>query len=300
MVLFLGVDGGSSKTSAVITDESGRVLFKARGGGSNYYALGAKKAEHNLYKLISSLLKKRELKLAGACFGIAGIDSEREYNIVHSSIKQGLSKLIKCKFILVNDVNLILPAINCENGVAAVGGTGSNFYAINGKKEARASGMGHILADEGGAIYLGNRVLRAAVQSFDDRGKKTVLEKLVIKKAGVKNIRELKGMISDVGHVESVADFAPLAEKAADMGDGIAKKILDKAAEEQVKGIRAVARRVGLKNPVIGFAGSTFKVKYLFDGIKRRVREFAPHAKFYIVKNSAVGAARLAIKKFWK
>lgn len=302
MDLFLGIDGGSTKTSAVITDENRRVIYKARGGGSNYYALGEREAEHNLYELISSILKKRDIKLSGACFGIAGVDNKKEYDRVYASVKRRLSKIIRCKFILVNDVNLILYTVNHGGkGVAVIGGTGSNFYSKNGRKESRASGLGHILSDEGGAIYIGNRVLRAAIQSFDGRGKKSVLEKLVLKKAGVKHIRDLKNIISDEGHVKSVADFAPLAEIAMKKGDSAARDILNKASEEFVKGIRAVAADSGLGRCFdVAFVGSVFKVDYLFNRIKTHVRKFAPKARFYRISESALGAARLAIMEFGK
>lgn len=299
MGFFLGVDGGSTKTSAIITDEKGRVLYRAREGGSNYYALGKEEAEKNLYKLVAKLVKKNKIKLSGACFGIAGVDNRKEYDIVYSSIKKRLSKLMNCRFILVNDVRLILYTVNHGgDGVAVIGGTGSNYYAKNGKKEAFASGLGHILSDEGGAIYIGNRVLRAAIQSYDNRARKSVLERLVLKKAGVKRIRELKNLISDEGHVRKVADFAPLAEKAMKMGDRAAKDILNKASEEHVKGIRAVSGRVGLKNPDIAFVGSVFSVDYLLKRIKKHVREFAPKANFYRARESALGAAKLAIHEF--
>src|SRR5438477_365687 len=37
---FLGVDGGNSKTLAVVADETGRVLGVGRAGGSNHQGIG--------------------------------------------------------------------------------------------------------------------------------------------------------------------------------------------------------------------------------------------------------------------
>ena len=38
MPLFLGIDGGQSSTTAVIGDESGRILGSGRGGPCNHVA----------------------------------------------------------------------------------------------------------------------------------------------------------------------------------------------------------------------------------------------------------------------
>ncbi len=300
MGFFLGVDGGSTKTYAIVANENGKIIRKLQGGGSNYYALGKKEAESNLHRIVRYITKG--IRLSGACFGIAGVDNKCEYRVVYNSIKKKIMPVIKCRFILVNDVNLILYSVNHGGrGVAVISGTGSNFYAKNGKKEAYASGLGHILSDEGGAIYIGSRVLRAAVQSVDGRDRKSMLEKMVLRKAGVNNIRDLKNIISDKGHVKSVADFAPLAQKAAKKGDAVAKQILNKAADEDVKGIKAVSKRVNLNDGYdIAFVGSVFHTEYLFKRIKRRVKEFAPEANFYRVEHPALGAAKRAVIEFGK
>ena len=179
MKLFLGVDGGATKTIAVIIDESGKIIYKKRGGGASHHSIGIKRVEENLCQLVSFIEKKR-FKISYACFGLAGIDSKKDHRVVYSMLRHKIGKLLKCPIILLNDSQLILPSIGAENGVAVIGGTGSNFYAKNGNKEARASGLGFILSDEGSAFDIGVRILRATVKSFDGRGKKTILEKLVL------------------------------------------------------------------------------------------------------------------------
>jgi len=46
-----------------------------------------------------------------------------------------------------------------------------------GKKEAFAGGLDYILNDESSAFGIGVRTLKAAVKSFDRRGRKTIFEK---------------------------------------------------------------------------------------------------------------------------
>ena len=290
-MFFLGIDGGATKTTAVIINESGRVVAKKTGKESNHSIIGIKKTEQHLYELIRSLGKK---KISYACFGLAGIDSKRQYLLVYSKLKKGrIGKMLRCPIILLNDTQIILSSINKENGVAVIGGTGCNFYAKNGKKEARASGLGHLLADQGSAYDIASMILKSAVKSFDGRSKKTMLEKMVMKKARIKNMRNLVNIIYTNPDKSHIASYAPLAEAAAKKGDMIAKQILSAAADEYVLGIRAVAKRTGLRKFDLALVGGVFNAKPLLRYIKNRIK-----ARIFIVKDPALGAAKLAMRKF--
>ncbi len=290
-MFFLGIDGGATKTTAVIINESGKVVAKKTGKDSNHSIIGIKKAEQHLYELIRQFKKK----ISYACFGIAGIDSKKQYNIVYSKLKKGrIGKLLKCPILLVNDSQIILPAIG-ENGVAAIGGTGCNFYAKNNKKEARASGLGHIQSDQGSAYDIAAMVLRASVKSYDGRGRQTLLEKMVMKKARIKNMRDIVNVMPENTEKKDVADYAPLAEKAAKKGDAVARQILSAAADEYVLGIRAVAKRTGLRKFDVALAGSVFNARPLLRYIKNRIK-----ARIFIVKDPAIGAAKLAMMKYYR
>jgi N-acetylglucosamine kinase-like BadF-type ATPase len=212
-------------------------------------------------------------------------------------LKKGkIGRLLDCAIILLNDTQIILSSINKENGVAVIGGTGCNFYAKNNKKEAWASGLGHILSDEGSAYDIGEKVLRAAVRSFDSRGRKTILEKMVLSKSKIKNIRNLVNVIYANPDKRNIASYAPLAEKAAMKGDMTAKQIIASAAEEHITGIMTVSKKVGLKSFAVALVGGVFKNKYLLSRIRNKMAK----TKFFIVKDSSVGAAKIAMKEFYK
>lgn len=294
---FVGIDGGATKTTLIAIDENERILLKLKGDGSNYKIIGLEKTEDNLYNLLKSCLK-RVKNIKAICFGLASIDSEEDKRIVFERIKNGkIGKLLgnEVKIILLNDTEIILPAANLENGVAAIGGTGSNFFGVNKEKKAWAGGLEYILADEGSAFYIGQRVLRSALRSWDGRDKKTLLEKLVMEKAKIKNMRDLKNIVYREKMKTIVASFAPLAEIAAKKGDKTAKRILKDCVREYVIGIKAVAKKVGLKNDFkIALVGSVFKSKIILNELKRKFRN-----RIIIVKEPSLGAARIA-KKFFE
>lgn len=297
-LVFVGIDGGATKTKLVAIDENEKILLKLFGKGSNYKVLGLDTAEENLYKLIKECLRKVK-RIDAICFGLASIDSENDRKIVLDRIRKGkIGKLLEreAKIILMNDTEIILPAANIENGVAAIGGTGSNFLGVNKDKKAWAGGLEYILADEGSAFDIGQRVLRAALRSYDGRGKKTLLEKLVMKKAKIKNMREIKDVVYKEKMKAIVASFAPLADIATKKGDSIAKKILKDCAREYVIGIKAVAKRVELKdNFKIALVGSVFNSKIILEELKKSFRN-----RIIIVKEPSIGAARIAKKIYFE
>jgi len=292
MKCFLGIDGGASKTTGILIDENERILGKIFGKASNYKIVGLDEMERNLLEIVKMF--SRKAKIYAACFGLASIDSKNDKKIVYNKIKKGeIGKLIE-KIIVVNDTEIILPAANLDNGVAVIGGTGSNFLGKNGNKISFAGGLEYILADEGSAFYIGQNVLRSALRSFDGRGEKTILEKMVLKKAKIKNMRDLKDLIYTKNLKPVVAKFAPLAEIAAKKGDKIAKKIIRDAIREYELGIKAVAKNVGLKgNYKIALVGGVFKSRMILYGLKERFGD-----RLIFVKDPALGAARIA-KKFY-
>ena len=44
MKYILGIDGGGSKTTAILADETGKILGRGRGGASNYQTIGLENA----------------------------------------------------------------------------------------------------------------------------------------------------------------------------------------------------------------------------------------------------------------
>lgn len=291
-LIFVGIDGGATKTKLVAIDENEKILLRLFGKGSNYKALGIDTAEENLYKLIKDCIKEVK-KINAICFGLASIDSEKDRKIVLERIRKGrIGKLLgkETKIILLNDSEIILPTANIENGVAVIGGTGSNFLGVNKDKKAWAGGLEYILADEGSAFDIGQRVLRAAIRSYDGRGKKTLLENLVMKKAKIKDIRKIKDVVYKENIKTIVASFAPLADISAKRNDSISKKILKDCAKEYIIGIKAVAKRVGLKDDFkIVLTGSVFKSKIILEELKKTFRN-----RIILVKDSSIGAARIA------
>ena len=172
--LFLGIDGGATKSTLVLIDEENKKIFKVVGKPLNLRNIGKAVFLNNLKSLLKKINPSFRKKIKGAFFGLAGVDNKEDKENVTEAASKIERKLLPFPFVVVNDIEIVFPSVGLEEGVIVICGTGSNFFARKGKKEAFAGGLDYILSDEAGAFDIGIRILRAAVKSFDGRGKKTI------------------------------------------------------------------------------------------------------------------------------
>src|SRR5206468_10601304 len=97
----------------------------------------------------------------------------------------------------------------------------------------------------------------------------------------------------------SVAAVGPIVQQAADEGDAVGTRILERAAEELVLAARSVAARLEMRGDAFTFylAGGAFKVvPWLATDVTRRLAEVAPRCQVKILREEpAVGAVWLAL-----
>lgn len=301
---FLGVDGGGTKTRAVIIDDKEKVLGRGEAGSTNYNNVGTEKVKENLDGAI-----KKALSHAGVgtpCYGVlglAGCDTKKDKEALTLLVRETfLGQILKEEFMVLNDTVIGLYSGTKPPGVIIVAGTGCNVYGQDkGGREAWAGDWGFLLGDQGGAFRMGLSALETAVKSFDGRIEKSLLEDLVFKKFG--SIQKLSDWVyKKPVEVEKIASVAPLVEKAVQRKDAAACEILKKTAFELSLGVNAVVKRLSFFNESfeIVLIGSVFTIKIiLLEELRRRVFQFAPKAKFVFPKiEPAIAAALLARENY--
>ena len=181
MKLFLGVDGGQSGTTAVIGDETGRILGTGEAGPCNHAAAaeGRAKLERAITGRVGEACRQAGLELAGvtfeaACFGLSGGPEDR---------LQALESVVRCRtpLMVTTDAVVALAGATPEGqGVIVIAGTGSISYGRNAAgKAARAGGWGYIYGDEGGAFDIGRQALRASLRMEEGWGPPTSLHAIL-------------------------------------------------------------------------------------------------------------------------
>ena len=180
--LFLGIDGGGSKTLALIADEDGNVIGRGSAESSNYHSAGKEKAFESLNNAIRFAFDDAKLSrqnFHAACIGLAGVDRPQDRAVIESWAKENLANTpVK----IVNDAELVLAAGTADDwGVAMICGTGSIVYGRNKNGETtRAGGWGYLLGDEGSGYRIGLAALQAIVRSHDGRDENTILQSSIL------------------------------------------------------------------------------------------------------------------------
>ncbi len=306
---FIGVDGGGTKTQTIISDQNGNVLGISKVGATYLHSID----EDTLYKTLEDGILRaladsglKSIEVSKSCFGIAGLDSPHDGALLQRAVKRINSVKLDNNPLCVNDVATALRrGTDQDHGLVVIAGTGSNCYGKNKRgDEAFAGGLGHVLSDEGGSYYIGQRVLHAASKSYDGRADKTLLEELMYENYGVVDMREMIIKVHQPGFGKTqIASLAFICEKAAANGDKTALQILLDGAKELICMVATVNRKININSEpfnLVCVGGAFNKTNgpgrlYFEEHCKK---EFSNATLVFPQNEPALGAALLAIDKY--
>jgi len=303
---LLGVDTGSSKTHAIISDLSGEVLGFGEAGCGNYEIVGESGFADVLQStseeaLVSSGIEKREISAMG--FGICGYDWPSEKSIMVKAIN---SLDIDCPYRYVNDVTLGLIAGSSSGwGIAVDAGTGNNVRGLDKSGNiGRITGNGMRFGEFGGASELVWRGMIAATYAWSSRGSKTRITQLLMNYAEVNSEDALIEGLA-MGNIHLSPTLAENIIQLATEGDAEAKKAVDFNARELAVNVNAVVRQLNFQaiNFEIVMIGSVFNSGEIYiKPFMDTILEFAPKANFVrltappVVGSILIGAEILNVK----
>jgi N-acetylglucosamine kinase len=243
----IGIDAGATKTVALLADETGKVITKARGGGANLVVHGELAVEKVLYQVIEDL--EAPGPLGAICLGMAGVDRPEDQETVRGVMHR---LRLRQPLRIVPDALVALVAGAPHGiGIVVVAGTGSIAYGVDpAGKTARSGGWGYLLGDEGSAFWLGHAAVRQGIRAVDGRGPATTLFGLISKKLDLEMPHGLVKWFYDQEHSRHrVTALASVVEEAANDGDEAANALLDEAAQHLARAGRAVARQLEFAEP---------------------------------------------------
>jgi N-acetylglucosamine kinase-like BadF-type ATPase len=270
---FLGIDGGGTKTQAVIIDDCGRLLGAGLGGPANYDAVGIEAAQFNIAQAVEAARRAAgisEQPFASAFLGLAGVVSTHDCEIAH-----GIAKRLNFadRVGVDHDCRIALAGgLSGRPGIVLIAGTGSSCFGMNACGDQwRAGGWGHLISDEGSGYWLGVEALRLAVMDHDGRGQTTALTALVMAALGVTEMNDIMHRIYVPGLSKpEVAALAPLVMDAAREGDSSALDLLRQGAQDLADCVAAVARRLNLGDtPSLALVGGLFRAGETLSALLR-------------------------------
>jgi N-acetylglucosamine kinase len=246
----LGLDGGGTKTRAVIVDDRGRLCGTGVGGPSNFDDVGIGPAQASIGQAVDAARQMAALPqrpFAAVFLGMAGVLSSSDRAIVQE-MAQNLELASPEAVGIDHDCRVALAGgLSGRPGIVQIAGTGSSTFGMNEAGETwRAGGWGYLISDEGSSYWLGTQAMRLAVSAFDGRLGPTTLLERVQQQLQLADMNEIMHRIYIRGLSRAeVAGLAPLAIEAARAGDKVALALLDQGSLSLAEAVLAVAQRLG-------------------------------------------------------
>jgi N-acetylglucosamine kinase-like BadF-type ATPase len=277
MKMFLGIDGGGSKTECVLMDESGVVQARALGPGTNLRRTSADELRRIITKCREDLRSQvQDSWFCEAVYaGFAGAGDAECCKMAESVLREVFRVP---SLAVVGDMEVALEAaVGGGPGVVLVSGTGSIAYGRNAAGQtARAGGEGPAEGDRGS----GYAISKAAVEA---------------------------GLLEAAADapVEQVAALVEAVNRAAEQGDATAQKILRQAGRDLADLALKVLDELGMtkipnESITVATTGGAFLASpVLLAETKAGIAAAAPAAQVVTLPVApAEGAARRA-QRLW-
>ena len=292
---FLAVDGGATKTAAVLVDEHGHVLARASTDPSNVARIGVEAWAAVIEKVVALLWQQltQPFALTRAWIGTAGIHGDVHVPEAHAAACNVL-KLDSADVRVTSDAALLSAGLR-GTGMAVIAGTGSVVhgfvYTPQGPRYVEsAGGLGWILGDEGSAYGVGRAALRRVLSDDAPALCAAVLAHYAVDtRAALLNAVYAPGVGPD-----RIALLAPIVFSLAfDDGDAPARAVVQEQAAALADQIARVAPALDAPTWELVFGGSVvqqdaYRTEVL-DALRRGGHEVT---RVSVVADAAAAAAQ--------
>ncbi|MGI9101810.1 MAG: N-acetylglucosamine kinase [Terriglobales bacterium] len=167
MALFLGIDGGGTKTTCAVGDET---LLRATAtvGGSAMLRVPADQARSNLRNAVIQCCKAAGVDPSHMDAAVVGVSGASVPNVV-DAVRSTVRELVSCEVAVVSDIAIALEAAFAGGpGIVVIAGTGSIATGRNAAGHlARSGGWGRVVSDEGSAYWIAKRAVAAALEEHE-------------------------------------------------------------------------------------------------------------------------------------
>lgn len=296
--LFLGIDGGGSKTSFLIEDEDGNTIFYKESKGSSIDTFSYEEILAN-YQEVLSLPYKVDAIFAG----IGGIASSEDIDNFNNLLRK--LPIVK-KDTIINSDNDVISALygglNGNDGIILIAGTGSVVYGKNNEKYIRVGGYGHKEGDPGSSYDLGFKALKYLAKVIDHRYEESDFSIALKEKI---NVYDYQGFSEYINHVtrSEIASLSKIVTLYQD--NDYAKKIILEGVDEVILMIKTCFKELKFdesnKEVLFSVIGSLGNSNTLYkETLINRLNTELPNLKIIKKMNEAYKGSVIKAKELIK
>lgn len=266
--MFLGVDGGGTKTAFALIDRQGQVLARNEQSSAYYLEVGMEGAADVLARGCAALFAAAGITANDVTFAFFGLPAYGEDRAVQPAL-EALPRAVlgHGRYLCDNDmVCSWAGSLACADGISVIAGTGSMAYGRIGGQGARAGGWGELFSDEGSAYWIARAGLALFSRMSDGRAPRGPLHGLLRTRLALQDDLDLCQVVYGElkGERSKVAALSRLVSEAAALGDAQAAAIIESAALEVAALVDAVRGQLGVDpgtEVTVSYSGGLFGVE---------------------------------------
>jgi N-acetylglucosamine kinase-like BadF-type ATPase len=251
MSLFLGVDGGGTKTEFVCIDGDGQVVARALTGTTYHLQVGFDEAVARIAQGVAAVCSQLAVSAADLDYVFLGLPAYGEDPAIDPRLAEACGRVLgHDRYRCDNDMVCgWAGSLACADGINIVAGTGSIGYGERQGRTARAGGWGEIFSDEGSAYWIAIQGLNAFTRMSDGRLPDGPLRQAFVDALGLSNDLDICARVMGKGGLsrDGVAALAPIVVEAAEKGDTHARAILELAGLDLANIAHALRRQLGFQ-----------------------------------------------------
>jgi glucosamine kinase len=299
--LVVGVDAGATTTRCVVATVDGVIVGRGAAGGANHNSSGGDIAERLKAAMGQAMSDIDRRAVVAGVLGAAGSAGAGRAIFGTASAVAWRDLGLNGDAVAVTDVEVAFAAGTAgTDGVLLLSGTGALAARFAGGGLARrCDGYGWLLGDDGSAVWIGLRGLRAVLAALDGRGEPTTLvgpaaEMFALAAGTDEEMAQALLSAAFACPPAELGRFAPHVDVAAERGDPVARRIVAAAAAKLLHAFDTVEPQPG--QPVV-LAGSVLLspgpvARAVHDGLAERAVDGVQQAR-----DGAAGAAALALAR---
>ncbi|HII82425.1 MAG TPA: N-acetylglucosamine kinase [Ferroplasma sp.] len=261
--MILAVDGGGTKTAAIIVDErKNELVGLGIAGPSNVRSVTAITSRKNILKAIKNAEKMAGMaSITRSIYGIAGYGDSVANTAEIESIINSVDKFSPEKPVITNDGEAAIYLVTMgDDGIVTALGTGSVGAYIKDGKINRVGGWSYLTDDTASGYWIARKGIEMAEKSYDSLIEETsLIEKF--EDYFKLSLRDLVANLESHFDKRIMASLAMIVDTEAERGDKISEKVLYMAFNEIKLMIDGMKRRFDKPVPVGSVGGVMQSVK---------------------------------------
>ena len=295
----LGIDGGGSRTRALLCDNHGQIIGQGLSRGTNPRTSSAGELKLHLQEAIEQATRSIDCsKILAAHFGIAGAGDARTRAKIQGIAKELLSE--QTTRTIGHDLEIALVgALGSNTGIVLVAGTGSACYGRTcDGRSTKCGDWGDLVDDVGSGSWIGLRALQVCVRQTDGRLPESPLKQAVMDFLKIEHMDAFKTRVHDSGlSRRERAQLAPIILDLASTGDEVSLAIVAEGVAALSSCVFITSHQLGIKSPTVLLAGGLLQHTYFSNSLEAALNARIPNV--IITKpilSPTAGAVLMALK----